>query len=328
VIVHDTFKESTNMHRSLRYSLVLLAAIFCWVVPADAGLDPVMPGELLGSTGAVGGSLISIDPNTGASTTRFPLGAIGPVTEIEFRSDGVLFGATGGGSSSIITIDPDTGAETLVGVHTFGAVNGLEFVGSTLYGAFFPAGGMGQEGGPSAQLVTVDQDTGALTVIGDITDINPVRGLAYDTITGTMYGVGSELGRPTEGIAGDLLFTIDLATGAPTPVGNTGAEITGGIEFGPDGTLYGGIAFGGGDAAAPEGVVFFDGDLVSLDLATGEGTLIGNTGTNPLSGLSFVPGGIIGPGPNVIEIPTLSEVGLMLMMGLLLAAGLVVLRRG
>ncbi|MDY7093883.1 MAG: IPTL-CTERM sorting domain-containing protein [Acidobacteriota bacterium] len=316
------------MYRRVLNSLVLALLVLCSTLPAAAGIPPVMPGELLGSTGAVGASLISIDPMTGAGTTRFPLGSIGPVTEIEFRSDGVLFGATGGGSSSIITIDPDTGVETLVGVHAFGAVNGLEFVGNTLYGAFFESGGMGQEGNPNAQLVTVDQATGVLTVIGDITDINPVRGLAYDSITGTMYGVGSELTRPTEGITGDLLFTIDLATGTPTPIGNTGAEITGGIEFGPDGTLYGGIAFGGGDAAAPEGILFNDGDLVTLDPATGAATLVGSTGVNPLSGLSFVPGGIIGPGPNVIEVPTLSEVGLMLMMGLLLAAGLVVLRRG
>lgn len=318
------------MHRHVLLSLVFTALALVCVLPAAAGTAPVMPGELLGSTGSVGASLISIDPDTGAGTTRFPLGSLGPVTEIEFRSDGVLFGSTGGGSSSIITIDPDTGVETLVGVHTFGAVNGLEFVGNTLYGALFAAGGMGQEGSPNAQLVTVDQATGALTVIGDITDINPVRGLAYDSITGTMYGVGSELTRPTEGIVGDLLFTVDLATGTPTPIGNTGAEITGGIEFGPDGTLYGGIALGGGDAAAPEGVLFNDGDLMSLDLATGAGTLIGSTGSNPLSGVSFVPGGDVGTGPGVpvVEIPTLSEVGLMLMMGLLLAAGLVVLRRG
>ena len=99
--------------------------------------------------------LIQLDPGTGAGTAIAPINFLGPVTDIEFRSDGVLFGATGGGFSNVITIDPVSGAETLVGNHASGKLTGLEFVGDTLYGAFT------EEEGTGSELVIVDQGTGA-----------------------------------------------------------------------------------------------------------------------------------------------------------------------
>jgi hypothetical protein len=218
---------------------------------------------LLGATGAQGRALIDIDPTTGTGTMRASHGAFGPVTELEFRDDGMLFGATGGGSSNIITIDPVTGEETLVGMHTFGAVNGLEFVGAMLYGTFIPSPG---GGGPS-ELVTVDQTTGALTVIGP-TGFGNIGGLAFDASSRTMYGV-----------ARSDLITIDLDTGAGTLVGPTGFFSVSALEFGPDGILYGGIGGFSTDA----------GSLISIDPATGAGTLIGPTGFSSLDGLAFVP---------------------------------------
>ena len=56
--------------------------------------------------------------------------------EIEFRDDGVLIGATGGGSNVLISIDPATGVETEWCSHLAGAINGLEFAGGSLYGAY------------------------------------------------------------------------------------------------------------------------------------------------------------------------------------------------
>ena len=71
------------------FSLLLLTSIHA----ALAGPPlPVAPGDLLGSTGAIGGNLISIDPMTGTGMGRFGLGAFGPVTEIVYRADGTLFG--------------------------------------------------------------------------------------------------------------------------------------------------------------------------------------------------------------------------------------------
>ncbi len=227
-------------------------------------LEGTGSSTLLGSTGAKGNTLIDIARATGAGTFRFPHGALGPVTEIEFRSDGTLFGSTGGGSSNIITINPITGEESLVGMHVFGAVNALEFVNGTLYGVFIPS-----LSEPS-QLVTVDQFTGALTFIGSTGFIN-VGGLAFDSTTGTMYG-------GTAGSAGGgNLITIDLVTGAGTLVGATGFNQISALEFAPDGTLYGGT--GGSLADA--------GQLVIINPATGAGTAVGPTGFPVVSGLSF-----------------------------------------
>ena len=223
------------------------------------------PGRLLGST-ANDASLIDVDTSSGAGTFRAPHGTFGNVTEIEMRLDGVLFGST---SSNIITIDPMTGTETLVGTHTFGAVNGMEFVGSTLYGIYVP--------GPvdPSQLVTINQGTGALTFIG-LTGFSSMGGLAYDPISETMYA--SEAGVA----GGSRLFTIDLGTGAATAVGAVGFDDIAALEFGPDGLLYAGVGGGGGDPNA--------GSLMTIDPTTGAGTLVGPTGFTRLSGLAFAHG--------------------------------------
>ena len=149
-----------------------------------------------------------------------------------------------------------------MGTHTSGAVNGLEFVGSTLYGTFIPFGVANRQ-----NLVTVDQTTGALTFIGP-TGFTNIGGLAFDARSRTMYGV-----------ARSDLITIDLATGEGTLVGPTGFGAVSALEFGPNGILYGGI--GGASADA--------GSLISIDPATGVGTLIGPTGFPSLDGLAFVP---------------------------------------
>lgn len=313
---------------SILLALTTLVALGA-ALAAYAGAPPVEPGDLLGSTGAIGSSLISIDPDTGAGQYRFDLGSLGPVTEIEFRDDGVLFGSTGQGSSNIITIDPDTGVETLVGQHAFGAVNGLEFVGNTLYGAFFDAQMGGGVGAALTYLVEVNQTDGSLTTIGEIVGYSPVRGLAWDPDTSTMYGVGSPTTTPPGEGLGDQLFTIDLTTGMPTLIGPTGFEILGGIEFGPDGLLYGGVAIGAQPPPPPppppqEGTGD-DGSLVLVNTATGAATVVGPTGSPAISGLSFVPG--LGPTVSPLEIPTLSQLGLVLLVGLLAGAGLLLLRR-
>lgn len=327
--------------------LVLCSAIAAMLAfPAAGWAGGPQPGDLLGSTGQIGGSLIDVDPGTGAGTVIGSLGSFGPVTEIDFRADGVLFGTTGGGSSNLIVIDPATGGETLIGAHDLdGATNGLEFVGGTLYGSFFESGGPAVQGGagdgiPDTLLVTIDQADASLTVIGTITGFFPVRGLAYDVAAGIMYGIGTPvLGPPPpppatapEGLS-DVLFTVDLATGAPTVVGPTGQSL-GSLEFGPDGTLYAGevltaTAQGGdgwgaagahGDAGLGAG-----GRLFTLDPATGAATAVGPTGFAVISGLSFVPAGEVLP--SVLEIPSLSRFGLLLLAALLAAAGLFAVRR-
>lgn len=310
-------------HRTVLLTLASSIALSFAVVVGAQGPPPVVPGELLGSTGAIGADLISIDPTTGAGTSRFPLGSLGPVSEIRFGPDGVLYGTTGGGTANLITIDPDTGAETLVGNYGGGAVTALEFANGVLYGAHFNTGPPPSLGAPT-DLVEVDLTDGSLTTIGTISGFSPVRGLAYDATTGTMFGIGiSQVanGGDPEGGGSDELFTIDLGTGTPTPVGSTGGFEVGGMTFGPGGLLYGGSAIsstadlGGG---AP---------LLILDTSTGAATVVGDTGSPAISGLAFVPGAG-GGGGGILAIPTASHMGLLLLGALLAAAALFVLRRG
>lgn len=302
--------------------IFLIGAVLSSAVAFAGGPQP---GDLFGSTGNAGASLIGIDPSDGSSFNIGALGTLGPVSEIEFHPDGTLFGTTGGGTANLIVIDPATGGETLVGEHDlFGATNGLAFVGSTLYGSFFGVP-KGPEGTPPTWLVIVDQDDASLTVIGEIEGYSPVRGLAYHAPTATMYGVGSPLAM--KGL-GDDLFTVDLTTGEPTLVGSTGGAI-GSIAFGPDGTLYAGTTGGGGGALGdgpldPEGGSAL---LLTIDLASGATTVVGETGAPAISGLAFVPGGGTGPGANPLEIPTVGVFGALVLAGLLAVAGFVVLRR-
>jgi len=238
-------------------------------------------GDLLASTGLIQGSLLSIDQEAESSEFRFPLGKFGPVVDIEFRDDGVLFGATVGESGSIITIGLNSGQETLVGTLKSGAIIALEFGGDpvSLYGIYLVSDDQ------PAQLGTINQENGEFTVVAPTgyTEYGRVDGLAFDSRTGTMYGVGP-------GLKGIELMTIDLATGVATEVGPTGvtSQIFA-LELGPDGSLYG---------ATNEGT------LVTISTITGEASeafIIGetapetatqafSTSSAKVSGLAFVPG--------------------------------------
>jgi hypothetical protein len=111
-------------------------------------------------------------------------------------ADGVLFATTGADQSNVITIDPLTGEETLVGQHSTGAINGLEFVGDNLYGSYLPLG-------PAAySLVVVDQSDGSLTVVGPLHGIDPATGAGSIVgSTGSRRSAGSPSfpARPTAG---------------------------------------------------------------------------------------------------------------------------------
>ncbi len=320
-----------------RKLLPVLAAVLTLILTSGistsdlwaGGPPPVVPGELLGSTGAIGASLISIDPATGAGATRFPLGALGPVTDIRYSPDGTLYGSTGGRTSNFIIIDPDTGAETLVGNHGSGALTALEFADGLLYGALFGAAPPPTLG-RGTDLVVIDPADGSLTTVGSIFGYSPVRGLAYDPSTGTMYGVGSPIPAAGEGSRGasDELFMVDLATAATTMIGPTSGFGIGGMTFGPDGLLYGGSIGPPAVEGQEQSLGGPGAPLVILDPATGTATVVGDTGSPALSGLAFVPVAGGGGGERILAIPTASVMGLLLLGALMAAAAVFVLRRG
>lgn len=318
---------------SIRNCAALLAtAMLCLstVSAQEGGPPPLEPGDLIGSTGNAGNTLIDIDPDTAASSVRAGIGSEGPVTEIRFRSDGVLFATTGQGTSNLITIDPDTGAETVIGQHDFGAINGLAFIDGTLYGTFFNAGGPGGTRGAPVELVIIDQTDASLTTVGLINGFSPVRGLAWDADAEVLYAAGTPL---VDGFS-DQLLIIDPATADVTPVGPFGAAI-GGMDFAPDGTLYAGTTGGpggpqGGDwgGDAPSGDVG-GAELLTVDLDTGAGSVVGTTSAPAISGLAFVPGAGGGPGeiPEATLVPTLGTAGLIILALVLSLIAVLVIRR-
>jgi PEP-CTERM motif-containing protein len=173
-----------------------------------------------------------------------------------------LYAASGsnGVGGSLYTVNPATGAATVVGplVDSVGNPYGMSGMvwdasTSTLYGST----NFGSPTG-AGSLVTIDRNTGLVTVIGAI----PAGAMADITIqpgTGTLFGWQS---------AGThSLFTIDKATGASTAVGaplGTGVFGGGGLSFNGTSTgLY----------SAPAGSQTHD--LRSVDPVTGVHTVIG-----------------------------------------------------
>ncbi len=253
-----------------------------------------VPGTLYGTTGSTTNELITIDPTTGDGTLVSPIsGTGGAVTEIEFRIDEILFGTVGQGLAEVVTIDPLTGVATIIGFHSgIAAVAGLDFdSGGNLLGALY-------DPGITTDLVTIDQTTGASTVVGTIFPggVDRVTGLTFDA-GGTLYGSVHQQGP-------SFLYTINSASGVPTLVGPIGFDKVGAIEFGPDGILYGGVGSGVTNAGA----------LISINPSTGAGTLIGPTGFPAISGLSFFPGVIPG-GCNLFEDTFDSDIALWTEVG-------------
>ena len=148
---------------------------------------------------------------------------------------------------------------------TGAAFNGLEYVGTTLYGYGVPGSCT------DAVLHTINPTTGVTVPIGPAGLGVPVSGLAFDGTT--MYGVtGCGNFGPSD------LVSVNLSTGAATVIGNTGVRL-GSCEFGPDGNLY-----GGGDTTD-------GGNIYRINLATGAVFLVGPSGLSQVTGLTLaLPG--------------------------------------
>jgi hypothetical protein len=127
--------------------------------------------------------------------------------------------------------------------------------GEILYGAD------GASGVP-ADLLVIDPATAEVVEVVGGTGFG-ITGLAKDPTTGILYGVsgGADVSLP------GWLFSIDERTGAATPLGDLFAGTTNpaaDITFTSDGTLYGWSENSD--------------DLVTINKATGAGTVVGNSG--------------------------------------------------
>lgn len=237
--------------------------------------------------GASGNNVVSnlytINPATGVSAVVGPIGYA--VTGLAYNSStGVMYGSTSSNSpvasNSIITINLTSGAGTLVGsTGLSGPVADLAWSGSVMYGW--------SEG--TDDLVTINLATGAGTIVSDSgvgtsgDSMSFVGGVLYGALAGTWY-------------------SINTTTGIPTAI----APVTG----------VGGNANGG--TTQPGTNVFFssanDGNLYTINVATGVGTLVGNPGIPNFDAIEFNT-------PPTATVPTLSEWAMIGFAGLLAMAG-------
>ena len=244
-------------------------------------LSSNLSASLLGSDQF--GNLFSINTATGAgmligTETNFPLS-----TEIEFNPlTGTLYSEEVNGFTGLHTLNPATGLSTGFIGHGCCALNGMEFVGNTLYVTNVMGGG----GGTPSTLETLNTTTGVLSPIG-LTGVTNITGLAYDVNSGIMYGSWTSGNLPT------ILVTVNLMTGMAMPVAPlfdiaTGAPLdrVGSIEF-DNGILYGGMGLN---------ATFNPGWLFSINTMTGASTMIGPTGF-AITGLTdiSVPTGVPAP---------------------------------
>ncbi|HEY6990482.1 MAG TPA: hypothetical protein VH369_18955, partial [Bryobacteraceae bacterium] len=255
-------------------------------------------GTLFG-TDANAGHLLRLNPTTGAATLVGSIGFAAPALAID-PATGIVYVGRGAGFPALYSVNPDNGTAILVGDTGLGfaAIGSLEFSSS---GALYAAVNLAGDGGTgSDHLALIDKSTGVATVIGSFgtcrgvvvptfgggtCTIQGIEAIAFDA-TGTLWGAKDARG--PAGPAG--MYKIDPATGKATfvsPILNAfSIPPSGGItslQFGCDGTLYGGTA----RAIATSGD---GGRLVTINPATGvfsfTGAFSATTGSS-LAGLAF-----------------------------------------
>ena len=134
-------------------------------------------------------------------------------------------------------------------------------------------------------LISIDPASGGGTLLGD-SGISMPGGLTYDESTGNMYVINSAVG--------GQVYTIDLATGAATPLSSPGAIVAPAAlayRF-TDNSLY---------TFTP---TMSAGQLVRVDPATGSTLgLVGVIGRSPIGGLAVRPsdGVLFGAGRETLD---------------------------
>jgi hypothetical protein len=246
---------------------------FLFLIFFNAQAQNPVPGDLVGFTPGVNydpntWGFILIDQNTGAGSPIFLQPNI-PYTDIDFRFDGTLYCEESFANINIIKFDYENSTTTTIGPHPLGNITGLEFIGTNLYGTFNDLAVVG-----ASFLVEIDENTASfLSVLP--TGLGRISGIAYDRSSGILYGTEIVGNRPPTGCN---LVSIDLETGAGTVIGPVG-HIVGGLDFSPDGVLYGANSRWGSHP----------GHLITIDTSTGAGTVVGPTGYDAISGISFYP---------------------------------------
>ncbi len=242
-------------------SVASLAGVLCQT-PAVA--EPIMFAADTGTD-----LLNRIDAADASATPVGPFGVDGFMAGLGYDSrNDILYGTTTY-TDNLYSIDCSTGNATLIGSLGVELIHALEYDDSTatLFGAWGTQDGDG--------LYEIDTSTGAATLIGHIGFFHPdhtnsVAGLAIHPDTGTLYGA---IGGPA--FDWGALIEIDIATAQGTLVAEYTQHIAG-LAFHPEtNVLY--------------GIDNWDGALYTIDVNTGQTTLVGDTELGNALGLAITP---------------------------------------
>jgi len=262
-----------------------LAIVLAGLALAFAASDAAA-GTVLYATDASDDHLYILSTVDGSATDVGAFGSSGVMAGLAYdATNDVLYGTDP--DSNLYSINRSTGAATSIGPLGAGLMHGLGFDNSTgtLYGTF--------GGSASDELYQINTSTGAATFIGNIGFFFPDRrdtvyGLAVHPQTHVLYG--SVSGPSHEG----ALITIDKSTGEGTLVSTTQALM--GLAFHPKTNVIYGV---------DNGVGIFPKGLYTVNVTTGQSSLVGNlTLGNPL-GLAFVPE------PSTLVLLCMGAVGLL-----------------
>jgi hypothetical protein len=219
----------------------------------------------------------------------------------------IFYASTGSGNNGdMLTLDKSTGVGITLGPSLFSEVKRIAVnpVNNIIYGLVSEAGGTG--------IVRVNAEEGDAYNLFTI-DLPSVSGIAFDTLgtlfiarqTGQIYSVDLTNGSYTlvtqaaisinamafepatnqlwvaifkaVGSGKDSIYTVDIVSGAETPIGVTGFNImTNDLAFDNDSKLYGVI-----------GAATSIGKLIEINTSNGTGTQIGETGFNHVVGLAY-----------------------------------------
>jgi len=263
-----------------------------WIAWRGMSFNP-MDGILYASTS--GQEIYIIDPNNGTPVSLGYAGISGGLPDIQFDNGGTLYGAAGGGgqTSDLVTIDVSTLEATVVGSIGFSSVSGLAYRPvrpEGTHAGIFPReanyGVIAVGLNSSARSITIRSvGTENLTVTG-ITDpgspfiLSNIPSLPAIIPPGGMETFEITFSPTSEGIFTDTLaISSDDVWEPEVNIFLSGEAVE--IDTATSGVLYGSTGYDDG------------GNLISIDLSTGEGTYIGSTGLSAVPALAINSQGYI-----------------------------------
>jgi hypothetical protein len=283
--------------------------LYAILVVADVRGDVIMYGGLGGHANGDStndGALALVSQTTGAVTIVGHPAGVARLTGIAFDSAGNLFATTSDNqpfpppvpnprTSNLLLLDRNTGAilRNIGPVHdAAGAMNisriAIQPGTDKLFAVRSPEDQTGQFG----KLYTIDKTTGLATLIGDTHAFFAAIAFAPD---GRLFEAAADLNFQTGDVLNIRLQTLNPATGAVLTSVPT-VDYLPALGFRPgDGVLFAGT----GDSH----------QLFTVNPLTGALTLVGDTGTNFVSSLSFGPAPV--PEPSTLALFSLGALGLL-----------------